>query len=79
MIAKYNVNAYQTGKLERVDFEVLERLGDAALIHVERLTDAEDGAVAEQAKEYYEEMWEDCVRKHDVAYFSIPRAIGKNR
>ena len=79
MIAKYNVNAYQTGKLARVDFEVLERLGDAALIHVEQLTDAEDGAVAEQAKEYYEEMWEDCVRKHDVAYFSIPRAIGKNR
>ncbi len=77
MIAKYNVNAYQTGKLARVDFGVLERLGDAALVHVERLTDAKDEDVARQAKEAYEEMQKASNRKDDVAYFSIPRVIGR--
>ncbi len=79
MIAKYNVDAYQTGKLERVDFGVLERLGDAALIHMERLTGAEDALVAEEAKECYKDMLRESERKSDVAYFSIPRVIGRNK
>ncbi len=79
MIAKYNVNAYQTGKLTRVDFGVLERLGDAALVHVELLTDTEDETVAEQARKCYKEMQKESNRKNDVAYFSIPRVIGKNK
>lgn len=78
MIAKYNVNAYQTGKLEKVDFGVLERLGDAALVHVERLADAEESPVSEEAKACYREMVEESKRKNDVAYFSIPRALGRS-
>ncbi len=78
MIAKYNVKAYQTGQLERVDFEVLEDLGDAALIHVKRLTDAEDSLVAEEARLCYRNMRRKSDRKNDVAYFSIPRVIGRN-
>jgi len=79
MIAKYNVNAYRTGKLERVDFGVLERLGDAALVHVERLTDAEDRVIAEEARECYKDMLRESGRKSDVAYFSIPRVIGRSK
>lgn len=79
MIANYNVNAYETGKLERVDFGVLERLGDAALIHVERLTKAKDSALAEEARECYKDMLKESGRKNDVAYFSIPRAIGRSK
>lgn len=79
MIAKYNVKAYETGKLERVDFGVLEDLGDAALIHVERLAEAEDGPVAEEAKVCHRRMLEESERKNDVAYFSIPRAIGMRK
>ena len=77
MIARYNVNAYQNGKLEKVDFGVLERLGDAALMHVERLTEAGDSVIAEEARECYKDMLRESERKSDVAYFSIPRAIGK--
>lgn len=79
MIARYNVNAYQTGKLERVDFGVLERLGDAALVHVESLTEAEDDRVAKEAKECYREMLKVSERKDDVAYFSIPRILGRRK
>lgn len=79
MIAKYNVTAYQNGKLESVDFGVLRRLGDAALVHVECLTEAGDESVVKQAKECYEEMLKISGRKDDVAYFSIPRVIGKKR
>ncbi len=79
MIARYNVKAYQTGKLERVDFGVLEELGDAALVHVERLTEAEDGSVAEEARACYSRMSEESKRKNDIAYFSIPRLIGMGK
>lgn len=79
MIAKYNVTAYRTGKLESVDFGVLQRLGDAALVHVERLTDAADENVARQATECYDEMMKISGRKNEVAYFSIPRVIGRSK
>lgn len=79
MIARYNVNAYQTGKLEHVDFDVLEHLGDAALVHVERLTEADDSDVAERARRYYMYMSEESKEKNDVAYFSIPRVIGRSK
>jgi len=80
MIAKYNVNAYETGRLEKVDFGVLEDLGDAAMVHVARLTKAKDDEVKQEAKECYRRMKEDSNKKSSMAYFSIPRAIGrKNR
>ena len=79
MIARYNVNAYRAGKLETVDFGVLERLGDAALIHVERLAESEDGLVAKEARVCCKRMSEKSKKKNDVAYFSIPRAIGRRK
>ena len=80
MPAKYNVNAYETGRLEKVDFGVLEDLGDAAMVHVARLTKAKDDEVKQEAKECYRRMKEDSNKKSSMAYFSIPRAIGrKNR
>jgi len=79
MIARYNVKAYQTGKLEQVDFGVLEELGDAALIHVERLAEAEDGSVTEEAKKCHSRMLEESKRKNNVAYFSIPRLAGMRK
>ena len=77
-IADYNVRAYETGKLERVDFGVLRDLGDAALTSVERLTDAKDVRVATEAAVCYERMLVDSNSKNDVAYFSIPRLIGRS-
>ena len=79
MIARYNVNAYRTGELSQVDFGVLEDLGDAALTHVEGLTEAKDSRVAENAKECHKRMLKESERKNDVAYFSIPRVIGRKK
>lgn len=77
MIANYNVKAYQTGKLESVDFDVLRNLGDAALVPLERLTEAEDIATATQARVWYERMRVESNSKNSVAYFSIPRVIAR--
>ena len=79
MIAKYNVNAYETGKLEKVDFGVLEDLGDAAMVHVARLMEAEDTEVKRAAKACYMSLKEESDEKNNVAYFSIPRAIGRGK
>lgn len=79
LIARYNVNAYRTGALERVDFGVLEKLGDAALIHVECLTETENSSVAEEAEECYRRMLQESEKKNNVAYFSIPRAVGRRK
>lgn len=79
LIARYNVNAYRTGALERVDFGVLEKLGDAALIHVECLTETENSSVAEEAEKCYRRMLQESEKKNNVAYFSIPRAVGRRK
>lgn len=79
MIAKYNVNAYETGKLEKVDFGVLEDLGDAAMVHVARLMEAEDTEVKRAAKACYMSLKEESDEKNNVAYFSIPRTIGRGK
>ena len=78
MIADYNVTAYEEDRLESVDFDVLESLGDAALVHVERLTEASDERIAERATDCYEDMMKKSGWKDDFAYFSIPRAIGRS-
>ena len=58
VVARYNVNAYQTGKLETVDVHYLEDLGHGAIPYIAQLKDASDPDVAQAAKdalmgEYY--------------------------
>ena len=48
-VARYNVNAYLSGKLETIDTAHLGSLGDGALESIVRLQEAEDPAVAEIA------------------------------
>ncbi len=75
MIADYNVSAYQSGTLERVDIDLLEELGDAAIIHVERLTSDSDRYVSERAKSAYERMTIVRDSRDSFAYFSFPRVM----
>lgn len=49
-VARYNVSAYQTGKLETVDVEYLASLSDGAVPYIARLMDTEDPAVAQAAE-----------------------------
>lgn len=42
LIARYNVNAYMNGRLETVDFDAMQELGDAAVPEVYRLWQSTD-------------------------------------
>ena len=50
IIAKHNVDAYLSGKLDKVDVNYLSTLSYAAVPELERLTDAQDKNVAKQAE-----------------------------
>ena len=49
VIARYNVTAYQTGKLETVDVETFYFLGDAAVPYAAQLTEDKNELVAQDA------------------------------
>lgn len=51
IIAKYNVDAYMNGKLDKVDVDYLSTLSYAAVPEIERLVGAEDKNVATEAKD----------------------------
>lgn len=71
MIADYNVTAYETGKLQTVDFSVLEELGDPAIVHVERLLDSSDKWISNTAEYTYNRMLEEREERDSFAYFSF--------
>ncbi len=79
MIADYNVTAYETGKLETIDFGVLRDLGTPALKHIERLLD--DNVTGnfwweEKSAEWvYQLIIEENAEYDSFAYFSIPGSL----
>ena len=50
VVARYNVEAYQSGRLETVDVDYLSTLSNSAIPYIYRLTTDADPEVAEQAK-----------------------------
>lgn len=50
VVARYNVEAYRSGKLESVDVDYLDNLSASAVPYIYRLTTDSDPEVAEQAK-----------------------------
>ena len=50
VVARYNVNAYQTGRLETVDVTYLGNLGHGAVPYIAQLKDDTDPEVAQAAK-----------------------------
>ena len=53
-VAQYNIRAYQSGKLQTVDMEYLDRLSMGAVPYIEELTADADEAVAQGAREILE-------------------------
>ena len=53
-VARYNVRAYQSGRLQTVDVSYLRTLNDGAVPYIEELTADADEAVAEGAREILE-------------------------
>ncbi|MBE6923947.1 MAG: DUF4173 domain-containing protein [Ruminococcaceae bacterium] len=61
VVARYNVSAYQSGKLETIDLDYLSGLGDGAIPQIAKLTDSENPWVAQQAQEIMNrERRDDC-------------------
>ena len=72
MIADYNVTAYETGRLDSVDFHVLEDLGTPAVKHIERLLDSPDYWISEGALRTIASIEEYAEDYSGFAYFSLP-------
>jgi hypothetical protein len=53
VVARYNVEAYQSGKLETVDMEHLESLGYGAVPYIAQLRKDSDPAVSKAAWDIY--------------------------
>jgi len=72
LVARYNVNAYKTGKLDTVDVTMMYDLSSSAVPYVLPLTEDENEAVAEKAKEYVEwKKQELAARKDTFANFNL--------
>ena len=50
VVARYNVTAYQSGKLETIDMDHLDSLGNGAIPYIAQLKEDSDPDVAENAK-----------------------------
>ncbi len=72
MIADYNVTAYETGRLETVDFNVLEDLGRPAVKHIERLVDSPDEWDAKLARRTLLDIEKNTGYYSGFAYFNFP-------
>ncbi len=70
--ARYNVHAYQTGKLDSVDISMMYDLSDSALPYVLPLAEDENEAVAENVREYIQwKKQELSERKDTFANFNL--------
>ena len=58
VVAKYNVEAYQSGKLEAVDMRYLGELGYGAVPYIARLQEDADPEIAETARDIIEYHYE---------------------
>ncbi len=73
-IARYNVRAYQSGALEKVDMYSMGALGVSAVPYVVEVEkDFPSGAA-----DIYGDVLRELERTSDVDYFSIPRCIARD-
>ena len=75
VVAKYNVEAYQSGKLETVDVDHLKTLGYGAVPYIYELTRDADPAVAVQAKEAIEHWFGQAGGIEDFRFWNYAQDI----
>lgn len=72
-IARYNVSAYQSGALEKLDFQAMFALGSAAAEPLSELLHTEDTVTADKAANSLGVIMAETERLDGFAYFSIPK------
>lgn len=77
-IAVYNINAYQSGMIEKIDVAEFEELGIAAVAPAYELyRECEDEQLADLLSAFiHGRLWDDK-EQSGFAYFSIPRAMAQ--
>jgi hypothetical protein len=68
LVAAYNVNAYQTGKLETVDVAYLGTLSNGAIPQIAKLLDDADPEVAQKAQRVIQNSGAQCKDFRDWNY-----------
>lgn len=75
-IAAYNISAYQSGNLEKLDVDQFEQLGTAAVSPAYELyRECDDTELAHELKSFIESEAEYDAGDSRFAYFSVPRAM----
>ena len=79
-IAEYNVNAYISGKTEKVDMVQLQELSDSAVPYILKLThpvegrsEEENNAVMTKAAEIISARKHESAEGYDIIHFNYPR------
>lgn len=75
-IAKYNINAYQSGQIETLDIDALANLSSSSIPYIVDLMNSEDKEISKQAtlisaSVYYDYLGDDV--KKDFRHFNLSR------
>lgn len=76
VVAKYNVEAYQSGKLETVDMEYMGELGYGAVPYIAQLTDDPDQNIAGCAQDILKYYY-DTGTIEDFRYWNFAKSIAE--
>lgn len=77
-IAAYNIGAYQSGNIEKLDVDAFEELGTAAVAPAYELyRECDDEELSEQLKTFISNEGARDADRASFAYFNIPRAMAQ--
>ncbi|MDE7229666.1 MAG: DUF4173 domain-containing protein [Oscillospiraceae bacterium] len=78
-IAAYNINAYRSGNIEKLDVDAFEELGTAAVAPAYELyCKCDDPELSEKLKSFIVNEGAADALRPGFAYFSVPRAMAQN-
>ena len=77
MVAKYNIDAYTSGKIDSIDLEYINNLSDSSLIYITDLADSDNHKVAREARKiinrnlernYHSDIFNNDTEKQNITY-----------
>lgn len=76
VVAWYNVDAYQSGKLETIDMDYMWELGYGAAPHIAKLTEDSDTHVAQRARDVLDHHYE-LVQIEDFRFWNYAKSAAE--
>lgn len=78
VVASYNVNAYQSGRLETVDVAYLSTLNDGAVPYIAQLTDDADPDIANEAKDALKDRYWELDEDYDFRGWNYVKDLAQD-